>query len=71
LVLDKKSLYLFNLKDPENPIELAFQPKYGNIVAYDWYGEGNLMLGFSSGYFISVSTHMDRIGQVRLALLST
>jgi hypothetical protein len=27
------------LEDPENPIELAFQEKYGTIVAYDWYGQ--------------------------------
>ncbi|EDQ85531.1 uncharacterized protein MONBRDRAFT_34239 [Monosiga brevicollis MX1] len=63
LILDKKTLYIFNLEDPENPIELAFQEKYGTIVAYDWSARGNLYIGFSSGYFVSVSTHMDKIGQ--------
>ncbi|KAI8510994.1 WD repeat-containing protein 19 [Branchiostoma belcheri] len=34
VVLGKKTLFLFNINDPDNPIELAFQPRYGNIVAY-------------------------------------
>jgi WD repeat-containing protein 19 len=33
-VISKKTLFLFNLNDPDNPIELAFQSRYGNIVAY-------------------------------------
>ncbi len=36
IVLNKQTLYLHRNSDPENPIELAFQPKYGNIVAYEW-----------------------------------
>ena len=32
----KKTLFLFNLNDPDNPIELAFQPRYGSIVSYRW-----------------------------------
>jgi hypothetical protein len=39
IVLDNKTLYLFNMKDPESPIELAFQDKYGTIVSYDWCAE--------------------------------
>lgn len=37
LVIDKSRLYLFNMKDPEAPTELAFQDRYGTIVAYEWY----------------------------------
>ena len=33
LVVGGKTLYLFNLFDPDNPIELAFQSRYGNIVS--------------------------------------
>ena len=33
----KKTLFLFNIDDPDNPIELAFQPRYGTIVAYKWW----------------------------------
>jgi WD repeat-containing protein 19 len=59
----KKTLFLFNMDDPDNPIELAFQQRYGSIVSYKWYGDGYIMLGFSNGYFIVISTHLKEIGQ--------
>ncbi|XP_063720528.1 WD repeat-containing protein 19-like isoform X2 [Symsagittifera roscoffensis] len=62
-VIGGKTLLLLNLHDVDNPIELAFQSKYGTIVTYKWYGDGYLMLGFSLGYFIMISTHMKEIGQ--------
>ena len=34
--IGKKTLFLFNINDPDNPIELAFQQRYGSIVAYKW-----------------------------------
>lgn len=49
--------------DPENPIELAFQQHYGLIVKYEWFGDGYILLGFSSGYFIAISTHIKEVGQ--------
>ena len=52
-----------NLYDPDNPIELAFQSRYGNIVAYKWFGDGYILIGFSAGYFVVISTHMKEIGQ--------
>lgn len=61
--MGKKTLYLFNLLDPENPIELAFQQHYGYIIAYHWYGDGYILIGFSAGYFISISTHIKEVGQ--------
>jgi WD repeat-containing protein 19 len=54
---------LFNLDDPENPIELAFQTRYGNVMAYEWFGDGYVLIGFSQGYFVAISTHMKEIGQ--------
>ncbi|XP_076021576.1 WD repeat-containing protein 19 [Genypterus blacodes] len=59
----KKTLLLFNLNDPENPIELAFQERYGSIVSYRWYGDGYILIGFSHGYFVVISTHIREIGQ--------
>jgi len=36
LVKDKKTLVLYMLHDPDNPVELAFQQRYGQIAAYQW-----------------------------------
>ncbi|XP_031560697.1 WD repeat-containing protein 19-like [Actinia tenebrosa] len=63
MIVGKKTLYLYNLNDPENPIELAFQQRYGNIIAYRWFGDGYIMIGFSNGFFVVISTHMKEIGQ--------
>jgi WD repeat-containing protein 19 len=65
-IVGKKTMFLLNINDPENPIELAFQARYGNIVSYQWYGDGYLLIGFSNGFFIVVSTHLKEIGQVIL-----
>ena len=36
LIMNKKTLFLYNIDNPDNPIELAFQPKYGDVVNYQW-----------------------------------
>ncbi|XP_069058187.1 WD repeat-containing protein 19 isoform X2 [Pleurodeles waltl] len=63
VVVGKKTLFLFNLSDPDNPIELAFQQRYGSIISYKWYGDGYIMIGFSQGFFVVISTHIREIGQ--------
>ena len=45
MVVGGKTLYLFNLFDPDNPIELAFQARYGSIVSYKWFGDGYILIG--------------------------
>ncbi len=34
--MDRKTILLYNLDDPENALELAFQPRYGQIVTFHW-----------------------------------
>ncbi|XP_055768737.1 WD repeat-containing protein 19 [Salvelinus fontinalis] len=63
VAVGKKTLFLFNLNDPDNPIELAFQQRYGHVISYRWYGDGYILIGFSQGYFVVISTHIREIGQ--------
>nr|XP_039264721.1 WD repeat-containing protein 19-like [Styela clava] len=63
LVVGRKTLYLYNMSDTSNPIELAFQSRYGKIESYRWYGDGYIMIGFSNGYLVVISTHVSEIGQ--------
>ncbi|KAF3825268.1 hypothetical protein GH733_005902 [Mirounga leonina] len=63
VVVGKKTLFLYNLNEPDSPIDLEFQQHYGNIVCYSWYGDGYIMIGFSRGVFVVISTHIREIGQ--------
>lgn len=45
--LSGRSLLLYNLGDPDRPVELAFQQKYGNIVVHLSFGDGYMLIGFS------------------------
>ncbi|EHB16212.1 WD repeat-containing protein 19, partial [Heterocephalus glaber] len=63
VVIGRKTLFLFNLNEPDKPNDLEFQQCYGNIVSYSWYGDGYIMIGFSRGIFVVISTHKQEIGQ--------
>lgn len=58
-----KTILLYDLNERENALELAFQSRYGNIVSYQWFGNGYIIAGFSSGYVVIISTHLNEIGQ--------
>ncbi|CAI5716338.1 unnamed protein product [Hyaloperonospora brassicae] len=58
-----KTILLYDLHERENALELAFQARYGNIVSYQWFGNGYIIAGFSSGYVVIISTHLNEIGQ--------
>ncbi|TMW66827.1 hypothetical protein Poli38472_011943 [Pythium oligandrum] len=58
-----KTILLYDLNERENALELAFQARYGSIVAYQWFGNGYIIAGFSSGYVVIISTHLNEIGQ--------
>lgn len=36
-MIGHKTLYLYDMENPEKPIELAFQQRYGEIMTYKWY----------------------------------
>jgi WD repeat-containing protein 19 len=67
--LGGKSLLLFNILDEnEDPMELTFAQgtggkcKYGDLVSHQWCDDGTLMIGFSDGWLIVVSTNPSEIG---------
>ncbi|CAH8850820.1 unnamed protein product [Trichobilharzia szidati] len=62
-IVGKKQLFLLNLDDMDNPLELAFRQAYGDLIAYQWFGDGYIMVGFSNGYFVVVSTQSSEIGK--------
>jgi len=69
--LGGKSLLLFNIMDEsQDPMELTFASrekngpcKYGQLTHHQWYDEGLLMIGFSEGWIIVVSTKPNEIGE--------
>uniref|UniRef100_A0A0L8I442 Anaphase-promoting complex subunit 4 WD40 domain-containing protein n=2 Tax=Octopus bimaculoides TaxID=37653 RepID=A0A0L8I442_OCTBM len=63
IVISQRYLLLYNINNPDNPIELRFNKSYGSIMAYCWHGDGYIVIGFSSGYFVGISTHIKEIGQ--------
>lgn len=67
--MDKQTLMLYNLEDSENALELAFQPRYGGVVGFDWFADsasgraGYILVGFSQGYLVVISTHVLEVGR--------
>lgn len=60
-VLNNKTILIYDIKKKSNPIELALDSDYGNIVTYQWFGDGYIAIGFSKGYISIISTHMNEI----------
>lgn len=58
IVLGDSSLLLCNMREPHKPTELSFQVKYGTIKSYCWFGDGFLVIGFSLGYVVIISSQM-------------
>ena len=42
---------------------LGAQEKYGKIVTHCWFDDGHIMLGFSAGFLVVISTRMEEIGE--------
>ena len=60
--LGGKCILLYNQDNPDDPVELKFKPSYGSIVTYKWFGDGQIMIGFSNGYFAAISTNASELG---------
>jgi len=69
--LNGKSLLLYNIMDEkEDPLELTFAPKdngngcrYGDLMKHTWYSDDTVLVGFSDGYLLSVSTSPKQLGE--------
>ncbi|XP_071315895.1 WD repeat-containing protein 19-like isoform X2 [Trachinotus anak] len=62
VTVDKQILMLLNVNS-EKQIELTFQRHYGDIMSYHWYGDGYVLIGFSHGYFVAISTYIKKTGK--------
>lgn len=67
LVLNRKTLYLFNMHDAEAPLMLNYGDQYGLISSYTWYGDGLILVAFSSSHFLVVATQAREVGQELLS----
>ena len=45
------------------PIELAFQRRYGDVKKFAWYGDGYILIMFSEGFVVALSTHSREISE--------
>ncbi|XP_013100268.2 WD repeat-containing protein 19 [Stomoxys calcitrans] len=63
MIIGKRTLYLYYLPEPDAPTELGFQSRYGSLLQHKWFGDGYILLGFSNGHVVAISTHPKDIGQ--------
>lgn len=74
--LNGKSLLLYNiLDDKEDPLELTFAVrdngpgcKYGDLIFHHWQEDNLVLIGFSGGYLIHVSTAAHDLGEEKHCL---
>jgi WD repeat-containing protein 19 len=60
-LLNNKTILIYDVKRKSNPIELALDSDYGDIVTYQWFGDGYIAIGFSKGYISVISTHITEV----------
>ncbi|KAL7680186.1 putative WD repeat-containing protein 19/dyf-2 [Plasmopara halstedii] len=58
-----RAIILLSLQDSANPVELTFQAHYGSIVFIEWFADGMIIIAFSEGYLIVISTKIDEVGE--------
>lgn len=75
-IMDGKSILLHNITDDgEDPLELTFAQrangsgcKYGDIVNHHWMDENMLLVGFSGGTVLLVSTGLKDLGEEKFSV---
>ncbi|XP_037944539.1 WD repeat-containing protein 19 isoform X2 [Teleopsis dalmanni] len=63
MIVGKRTLFLYYLPEPDSPTELGFQNRYGSLLQHKWFGDGYILLGFSNGHVVAISTHPKDVGQ--------
>ncbi|XP_055855460.1 WD repeat-containing protein 19 isoform X1 [Episyrphus balteatus] len=63
MIIGKRTLFLYYLPEPDSPTELGFQSRYGSLLQHKWFGDGYILLGFSNGHVVAISTHPKEVGQ--------
>uniref|UniRef100_A0A182PEV0 Uncharacterized protein n=1 Tax=Anopheles epiroticus TaxID=199890 RepID=A0A182PEV0_9DIPT len=63
MILGKRTLFLYHLPEPDSPTELGFQQRYGSLLQHKWFADGYILLGFSLGHVVAISTHPREVGQ--------
>ena len=61
IIQDNKTILIYDMNQKTKPIELSLDKEYGNIVTYEWFGDGYIAIGFSKGYISIVSSHMGEV----------
>jgi hypothetical protein len=61
--LARRTILMYRLSQPDSPVELKFQAKYGNIVSFRWFADGFLLVAFSEGFVVAVNTSVDQLGE--------
>ena len=59
----KSLLFQNSRKKGDPPVEIIPNAKYGTVVSYQLYGEGYVLIGFSSGQVQVLSTHSKEMGE--------
>jgi WD repeat-containing protein 19 len=60
-IMQQKTLLMMDVMSKNAPFELVFESKYGKIIDYNLFGDGYIVLGFSEGYVVHISTHIKEL----------
>ena len=65
-VAGSKVLYVIDMSDfssSKTPFELSFQDFYGEVKAFEWFGDRQLLVAFSKGYIVVLSSHSSEVSE--------